>query len=84
MAPSTIARWLRVVLEKAGIDTSVFKGHSTRSAATSAVASASVTMSEILLAADWSSEGVFQKFYYRPTKEVGFGNVVLATAKNTP
>ena len=38
VAPSTIARWLRTVMERAGIDTSAFKAHSTRGAATTAAA----------------------------------------------
>ena len=37
VAPSTIARWLRAVLDKAGIDTGISKAHSTRGASTSAL-----------------------------------------------
>ncbi len=33
VAPSTIARWLKTMLECAGIDTNIFSGHSTRGAA---------------------------------------------------
>lgn len=44
VAPSTIARWLQTVnMEKAGIDTSVFKAHSTRGAATTAAAKVAIT-----------------------------------------
>ena len=39
--------------------------HSVRGAATSATANAGVTMADILKAADWSSESVFTKFYYK-------------------
>ena len=35
MVNSTISRWIKNVLREAGIDTEVFKGHSTRSASTS-------------------------------------------------
>ena len=35
---STIARWLKQVMESAGIDTIIFKAHSVRSASTSAAA----------------------------------------------
>ena len=33
---STIARWLKTLLEQAGIDTTLFKAHSTRGASVSA------------------------------------------------
>ena len=69
VASSTIARWLKSVLEKAGIDTTIFKAHSIRGASTSAAASAGVTTNDILNAADWSSASVFQKFYYRPERK---------------
>ena len=31
-------------------------------------------------AADWSSESVFTKFYYKPTRDVSFGEAVLSTS----
>ena len=78
VASSTIARWLKTTLANAGIDTSIFKAHSTRSAATTAAANKGVTTSDILNAADWSSESVFQKFYYRPSRDTSFGTAVLS------
>ena len=63
---STIARWLKTCLQKAGIDTTKFKAHSTRAAAATKAAMSGLTMDEIMKAADWSSKGVFQKFYYWP------------------
>ena len=41
---STVARWLKTILKEAGIDTSIFKAHSTRGASTSAAAYAGVTI----------------------------------------
>ena len=55
-------------MKKAGIDTSIFKAHSTRGAATTAAANAGITTEDILKAADWSSDTVFKKFYYKPTQ----------------
>ena len=81
VAPSTMARWLRAVMEKAGIDTNIFKAHSTRGAATMAAANAGITTEDILKEADWSSDTVFQKFYYKPTKDVKFGQAVLTSQK---
>ena len=74
---STIARWIKSYLQKA-VDTSKFKAHSTRAAAATKAAMFGLTVDEIMKAADWSSEGVFQKFYYRPQHSVKFGSAVLA------
>uniref|UniRef100_A0A1X7UWB1 Tyr recombinase domain-containing protein n=1 Tax=Amphimedon queenslandica TaxID=400682 RepID=A0A1X7UWB1_AMPQE len=62
---SSIARWLRTTLEEAGIDSSIFGAHSTRGASASAAARGGVTLEEILKAANWSSESVFQRFYHK-------------------
>ena len=77
---STIARWIKTCLQKAGVDTAKFKAHSTRAAAATKAAMSGLTVDEIMKAADWSSEGVFQKFYYRPQHSVEFGSSVLAAS----
>ena len=79
---STIARWIKAGLTKAGIDTNIFKAHSVRSASTSAAADAGISISEILEAADWSSASTFEKFYYRPIKSSKFGLSVVSSASN--
>ena len=48
VASCTIARWLREALTLAGIDVSIFAGHSIREAATSAAAGSDVTMNDII------------------------------------
>ena len=83
VSSSTIARWLKTVLSSAGIDTSVFKAHSVRGAATSAASDAGVTTNDILNAADWSNQSVFQKFYYRCQKNSSFGHAVLGKLPTT-
>ena len=80
VAPTTIARWLRMVLDKAGIDSSIFEAHSMRGASTSAAARAGITTADIMKAAEWNSESVFQRFYYKPTRDSSFGTAVLAIA----
>ena len=75
---STIARWLKKVLEKAGINTSIFKAHSTRGASVSAAAMRGVSTNDILHAADWSTETVFQKFYYKPIHDASYGRAILS------
>ena len=60
---STIARWLRTLMEDAGIDTSKYKAHSTRSAATSKAKVQGLSTHQILQAANWSNAGTFLRFY---------------------
>ena len=49
---STIARWIKTCLQKAGIDTTKFKAHSTRVAAATKAALSGLTVDEIMKAAD--------------------------------
>ena len=83
VSSSTIARWLRSCLQKAGVDTSAFQAHSVRAAASTKAAMSGVTVEDILKAADWSTKGTFQKFYYKPTHSTAFGTSVLAVIKDT-
>ena len=66
------------MLTLAGIDTSTFKAHSVRGASVSATASAGLTTNQILNAADWGSESVFQRFYYKPVCDNQVGIAVLS------
>ena len=62
---STILRWILEVLHNAGIDTSVFRSHSTRSATATAASSRGVSSADIMRSADWTTESTFTRFYYR-------------------
>ena len=66
------------MLNKAGVDMEIFKAHSVRSASTSAAAMAGITTEDILKAADWSSEAVFQRFYHKPVRVNEFSKAVLS------
>ena len=46
-----------------------------------AAALAGISISEILEAGDWSTQSVFERFYYRPHKP-SFAQVVLSMASN--
>ena len=59
----------------------MFKAHSVRGTACSTAAWAGVTTSDILKAADWSSEGTFQTFYHR--NKGTFGTSVLESAASS-
>lgn len=66
----TISRWIKTVLKKSGIDTDIFKSHSTRHASTSAAARTGVNINTIRKAAGWTEKSrVFNKFYNRTVTE---------------
>ena len=62
---SAIARWLKSIISKPGIDIGIFKSHLIRGATCSKATGAGVTTKQTMEAADWSSEGTFQQFYHR-------------------
>ena len=74
---STIARWLKSMLEQAGVNPDIFGAHSTRGASASAAARGGITTEDILKAANWSSESVFQKFYHREIDKGAYGRAVI-------
>ena len=57
------------MMEEAGRDTSTYKAHSVRSAATSKAWSKGLTMKQILQAANWSNANTFKKFYNKDIEE---------------
>jgi hypothetical protein len=76
VARDTLARWLKLIMTAAGIDTSVFKAHSTRAASVSAAAH-TAPIEEILRTAGWSSAGTFAKFYNKPIVAATFSSTLL-------
>lgn len=76
---STISRWIKEVLKIAGINTELFKGHSSRSAASTGAGLAGASTSDILNMGSWSNECTWQKFYNKPilTAEASFQNKLL-------
>jgi hypothetical protein len=65
------------MLEQAGINPSIFGAHSTRGASTSAAARSGVTTEDILKAANWSSESVFQRYYHKEADRSLYGRTVM-------
>ena len=83
VSTDTIARWLKTVLKEAGIDTSAFTAHSTRTASSSAAKAFDIPIDVILSAAGWSNSQTFVQFYDRPIcDEVNFGHSLLSSATN--
>lgn len=73
----SIARWIKSVMGNAGIDTTIFKGHSTRSASTSKARESGVSLEEVVKMADWSGPSTFIRFYYRPRFSDLYARAVL-------
>ncbi|XP_064214927.1 uncharacterized protein LOC135267109 [Tribolium castaneum] len=64
---NTISRWIKNTLHEAGVDTSVFSGHSTRHAATSAAVRKGISVEIIRQNVGWTATSrVFETFYNRP------------------
>ena len=77
---STIARWLKVVLQKSGVDVDSFKAHSFRGASVSAAYHNGCSINNILKTADWKSDKNFKKFYFRhelKESNISFSNAVF-------
>ena len=66
---STISRWVKTTLTRAGINTNIYKPHSTRSASTSAAAASDLDITHILKTANWSRATTFAKYYSKPITE---------------
>ncbi len=79
----TIRRWITTIMALAGIDTNMYKPHSTRAAATSKANSKNVPIEHILQAAMWKSGSTFGRFYNKPisnqpgTSGVEFQNAII-------
>ncbi|KAM4696264.1 integrase/recombinase xerD homolog [Rhinophrynus dorsalis] len=70
VSAATLARWVRWVMQLAGIDVSLFGAHSTRGAMASMAVRAGGRLEDILRAADWSKESTFKNFYCKPVEHV--------------
>ena len=53
--------------------------HSVRGASSSKASNMGISTNDILTAADWSSESVFENFYYKSTQDPSFGRTVLGS-----
>ena len=76
---NTVSRWVKTVLNEAGVDTDVYKPGSTRMAAASKAKRGGVPLDEILKQGGWTRRTTFADFYDRPINvpSKDFGKVVL-------
>ena len=68
VARATISRWVKRVMDKAGIDVNCFKPHSTRAAASSHAKAKGAPLSVIMNTAGWTQNSTFRKFYDKPVQ----------------
>ncbi|CAB0008793.1 unnamed protein product [Nesidiocoris tenuis] len=68
----TLSRWVKETLTSAGVDTTIFKPHSTRHASTSAADRKGLAIECIRKTAGWTSNSTtFAKFYKLPLTQTG-------------
>ena len=75
----TIARWLKLVLDMAGINTNIFTAHSTRTVST--FCAKGLPSHVIMTAADWHKESTFAKFYDKCIMKENFGGKLFEPSK---
>ena len=84
VSKATISRLIRTVMQKAFVDTTIFKPHSTRAASTSKPRSCDVSLPAVMKAASWSSDCVFNTFYNKPVQPLNssdtFSHAILSAA----
>ena len=77
VARNTISRWLTEVMSLAGIDTTYFKGHSTRVASTSKAKRRGANPNQIVLQGDWSNVLTFERHYDREILGPALSGLIL-------
>lgn len=80
----TISRWVKEILSKSGVDTSIFSSHSVRHATTSTAFRSGVNIDLILNTAGWTKTSqMFNIFYNKPVinSKTAFAKSVLNSAK---
>ena len=73
----SLTRWVRSTMNSAGIDTTVYRPHSVRSASTSAAKRGGASVTEIMNSAGWSRDSTFTRYYDRPVVDNMYDVAVL-------
>lgn len=77
VSQNTVTRWVKYVLQTAGVDTCTFTAGSTRSAAASKAKEQGAPIHQILEMGGWARESTFSKSYDRPILPRPVANRVL-------
>ena len=75
----TVSRWLKMMLLNAGIDISIFQGHSLRAAGSSQAKLSGVPITNILQIAGWATAKTFAVHYDKPIIEKDITQAILST-----
>ena len=78
---ASLSWWLKDIISRAGIDTSIFKAHSVRGASASAAYEKGASLQDILELADWSTDSTFRRFYYRPRHNSSLTKALLSVQR---
>ena len=87
IAGTTLARWTKVIMAKAGIDTNYFKPYSTRAAAVSNAAKTTGSLLQVLKMGSWKKSSTSFQFYLRKVKYFSRNNEessVLSSLSDVP
>ena len=76
----TLARWLKLVLKLAGIDTSHYSAHSYRGAGLSNAFYKGASINRIVEAGNWTNVEMFWSHYHAPPSDSHLGHVILNDA----
>ncbi|KAG1169999.1 hypothetical protein G6F36_011988 [Rhizopus arrhizus] len=68
--PSTMSSWVKSIMERSGIDTTIYKAHSIRSASSTKAVEKGHSIQAVKKHAGWSlNSNTFERFYYKPTNQ---------------
>jgi integrase len=68
--PSTMSSWVKLIMERSGVDTTIYKAHSIRSASSTKAVEKGHSIQAVKEHANWSlNSNTFEKFYYKPTTQ---------------
>ncbi|KAG1044387.1 hypothetical protein G6F43_011463 [Rhizopus delemar] len=68
--PSTMSSWVKSIMERSAIDTTIYKAHSIRSASSTKAVEKGHSIQAVKEHAGWSlNSNTFERFYYKPTNQ---------------
>ncbi|KAG1488932.1 hypothetical protein G6F46_001125 [Rhizopus delemar] len=68
--PSTMSSWVKSIMERPGIGTTIYKAHSIRSASSTKAVEKGHSIQAVKEHAGWSlNSNTFERFYYKPTNQ---------------
>ena len=73
----TLARWLRLCLDSAGIDSKKYGAHSIRGAGLSSAYNHGASINQIIDHGNWTNTNTFHRFYNAPENDSNVGKIIL-------